>query len=294
MTQHPRRRRRPQASASRYRRVPSVSSFGRGQRHRCRARSSKMTLRSTRATSTSLHPTAPGCTGNRPAPPHPWLLSAMAPKGKGSTQPEISTTTQADGRPWHDDRLPAARLVRDAFGNPPAQDMANGRATRITDLEQPVDDVDGWWYLAPTFSPDGQNVIFQWPQAASVGTKWDLWSVPVTGGRAHAARQERRAGHHLRPSPPTRSRPAEPPPFSTVPSLVIAEPDGFRAYSSKVSSAGIFEPKMSPDGSRIAYQGRRLDFCVVDVAIGEASTARRGTHGRVGRRRRHAHRGPRR
>jgi Tol biopolymer transport system component len=66
------------------------------------------------------------------------------------------------------------------FGDLVVEDMTSGRKTRIeVGLGSAA---DGWWYLAPTFSSDGRDVIFQLPRESSSGTKWDLWSVPVAGG----------------------------------------------------------------------------------------------------------------
>ena len=49
---------------------------------------------------------------------------------------------------------------------------------------------------------------------------------------------------------------------------MIATPDGFRTLVE--ASFGIFEPKMSPDGSRIAYADGGSIY-VVDVSTGESS-----------------------
>jgi len=152
----------------------------------------------------------------------------------------------------------------DDFGNLVVEDVTSGRTTRITDLPQPSDDVDGWWYLGPTFSPDGRSVIYHWPRATPSGIRWALWSVPVTGGEptlivkdaAEATTNDGRTWAFVRPTSD----------FFAGESLVLATPDGFR----KVVEANedIFEPKISPDGSRIAYQDAD-DIWVVDVSTGE-------------------------
>jgi Tol biopolymer transport system component len=154
----------------------------------------------------------------------------------------------------------------DDFGDLIVEDMASERTTRITDLEQPSDEVDGWWYLAPVFSPDGRNVIYQWPRAASFGIRWNLWSVSVTGGKptllvrnaAQATTSDGPAYAFVRPNPT----------FFDGSSLVIAEAGGFRTLVE--ARSGIFEPKMSPSRRRIVYADGGSIY-VVDVSTREAS-----------------------
>jgi Tol biopolymer transport system component len=154
----------------------------------------------------------------------------------------------------------------DDFGNLVVEDLASGRTTQLTDLAQPSDDVDGWWYLAPAFSSDGKTVIYQRPRPASSGIRWDLWSVPVTGGRptllvenaAQATTSAGRTWAFVRPTPT----------FFAGSSLVVADPKGLRKLVD--AKDGIFEPKISPDGRKIAY-GDGGSIFVADVSTGEAS-----------------------
>ena len=109
-------------------------------------------------------------------------------------------------------------------------------------------------------------MIFHLPRALSSGIKWNLWSVPVTGGEPtllvrNAAQPTTFDGAtyaFVRPMPD----------FFEGSRLVIATPDGFRTLVE--ASFGIFEPKMSPDGSRIAYADGGSIY-VVDVSTGESS-----------------------
>ena len=175
----------------------------------------------------------------------------------------------------------------DDFGNLVVEDIASGRTTRITDLEQSSDDVDGWWYLAPTFSPDGKNVIFHWPRAVSSGIKWNLLSVPVTRGEptllvrnaAQAATSGVSTFAFVRPVAD----------FFGGSSIVLATPNGVRTLA-EATWKDIFEPKMSPDGSKIVYSDDGT-ITVVNVSTGETSDVAEA-HGRVGRRG-HPDRGPR-
>ena len=149
------------------------------------------------------------------------------------------------------------------FGNLFVEDMESGQRTRVTDLEKHA---EGLWYLAPTFSADGRNVIFQFPRDSSSGATWDLWSVPVTGGEptllarnaAQATTSEGSTYAFLRPNGE----------FFTGSRLVIATTDGVRTL---VKGTGEIDfPKMSPDGSRIAYGVNNVIY-VVDVPTGESS-----------------------
>ena len=151
-----------------------------------------------------------------------------------------------------------------AYGDLVVEDTNSGRKARIDlGLESPE---SGWWYLAPTFSPDGRNVIFQLPHGPDGMTKWDLWSVPVSGGKpkllvknaAQAATSESPVWAFVRPN-------AE---FFDGTRLVLATPDGLRPLVE--ASVGIFEPKMSPDGSKIAYADGDSIY-VVDVSTGKSS-----------------------
>ena len=149
------------------------------------------------------------------------------------------------------------------FGNVFIEDMESGQSTRITDLEQRT---RGLWYLAPTFSGDGRDVIFQFPRNSSSGPTWDLWSVPVDGGEptvlvrnaAQATTSEGSTYAFLRPNGE----------IFTGSSLVIATKDGFRTL---VEATGEIDfPKMSPDGSRIAYGDNNVIY-VVDVSTGKST-----------------------
>jgi len=149
--------------------------------------------------------------------------------------------------------------------------LESGRATRITDLEQSSVDVDGWWYLAPTFRPDGHDVIFQVPRESSSGITWALWSVPATGGTptllaknaAQATTSDKPTYAFVRPMSH----------FFAGSRLVIAERDGFRTLVKATS--GIFEPKMSPGAGRIAYQDDGSIY-VVDVSTRQTSKVAKG------------------
>ena len=145
-------------------------------------------------------------------------------------------------------------------GNLFVEDLATGRRTQITDLELSR---AWWWFLSPSFSPDGRNVLFHLPRGRSQTTKWDVWSVPVTGGESTLVL--RNASFPMLNGDPIlpngvriayvspwpndfagqsimAARPLPPPKLSDVRQKLVEANDS------------IAFPTLSPDGSRIAYQ----------------------------------------
>lgn len=153
-----------------------------------------------------------------------------------------------------------------SVGNLFVQDLSSGRRTQITDLELTR---AWWWFLSPSFSPDGRNVIFHLPRGSSEITKWDVWSVPVTGGeltlvlRNAAFPRYFPDGKEIAFVLPTTSN------FGGH-SIAIASADGRGSRRTLVEANGIWWPTMSPEGSRIAYQDGSSIY-VVDVSTGESS-----------------------
>jgi Tol biopolymer transport system component len=152
-------------------------------------------------------------------------------------------------------------------GNLFVHDLSSGQRTQITDLELAR---AWWWYLSPNFSPDGQNVIFHLPRGSSETTKWDGWSVPVTGGEPTLV---------LRNAAFPMYFPNEKEIAFVVPTtsnfegkaVAIASADGQDSRRTLIEANGlIWLPTMSPDGSGIAYQDGGAIY-VVEVSTGESS-----------------------
>jgi Tol biopolymer transport system component len=151
-------------------------------------------------------------------------------------------------------------------GNLFLHDLSSGRRTQLTDLEL----TRAWWYfLYPSFSPDGRKVIFQLPRSSSEHTKWDVWSVPVTGGEPTLVLRNASFPRY----------------FPDGKQIAIVEPwtDNFAGRSIRIADEQgsrrtlvdandhIWWPTMSPDGSKIAYMDDDGSIYVVDVATGESS-----------------------
>jgi Tol biopolymer transport system component len=161
------------------------------------------------------------------------------------------------------------------LGNLFVQDLSSGQTTQLTDLERAT---AGWWFMSPRFSPDGRSVIFHLARDASATTKFDVWSVPVTGGE-----------------PTLMLRNAFfPMVLPDGEGIAFVEPSGFDLSGDRISIAdaeqhlrtlvkanvAIAFPTMSPDGSGIAYQDGGSIY-VVDASTGESSKVADGNYDNV-------------
>ncbi len=60
-------------------------------------------------------------------------------------------------------------------------DVATGQQARLTNFDQSKE--WDWWFTFPSFRPDGRSILYQLPTIKRGNLTWDLWTVPVTGGR---------------------------------------------------------------------------------------------------------------
>ena len=151
------------------------------------------------------------------------------------------------------------------FGDLYVEDVASGRVTRVTHLG--LGQTHGLWYLAPIFSHDGGNVIFQLPRDASFSKNWDLWSVPVTGGEPTLLVRNAAQPAAFGGSVDVYLRPMGPDDFSGS-HLVISTKDGDRTLVEAIES--IDSPVLSPDETKIAYRDAGSIY-VFDLATGEST-----------------------
>jgi Tol biopolymer transport system component len=157
-------------------------------------------------------------------------------------------------------------------GNVFLYDFSSGRRTQLTDLDLHVAD---WWFLSARFTPDGQDVIFHLPRDSSGLTKWDAWSVPVTGGEPSLMLRDAAFPTYF---PRGDALAVVEPKDSSLGgvSLQIAEPQGSRRTLVEANSPpGIWWPEISPDGTRIAYQDGGSIY-VVDVATAVSTKVAEG------------------
>ena len=144
-------------------------------------------------------------------------------------------------------------------------DLSTGHRTRLTDLELVSAD---WWFLAPSFSPDGQSVVFHLPRETDA-LRWDVWTVPVVGGEPTLLVREATYPVYFPDGAIAFVKPAVSDP--TGQRLEMVDADGSRRTLVEANShLGISWPAISPDGNRIAYQDGGSIY-VLDVGSGESS-----------------------
>jgi Tol biopolymer transport system component len=159
--------------------------------------------------------------------------------------------------------------VEDSVGNLFIGDVFRDRRTQLTDLELSH---AWWWFLSPSFSPDGRKVIFHMPRGSSATTKWDVWSVPVTGGEPTLVLRNAAFPLYI---PDRREIAFVEPTSSNFEGyrIAIANADGHDGGRRTLVEAGdlIWWPAISPDGSRIVYRVGDYSLHVVDVSTGASS-----------------------
>jgi Tol biopolymer transport system component len=154
-------------------------------------------------------------------------------------------------------------------GNLFVHEIATGRRTQVTHLDLTS---AGWYNLWPSFSPDGQNVVFHLARDASFEPGFDVWSVPVTGGDPELLVEDAAWPRYL---PDGRLVYVASPTdlLSGGDGLVIAAADGStRTLAESVD--GIRRVNVSPGGARVEYVTGDQDddqAYVVAVESGEAS-----------------------
>jgi Tol biopolymer transport system component len=174
------------------------------------------------------------------------------------------------------------------IGNLFALDVASGKVTQLTDLEQISSHL---WYMSPSYSPDGGSILFTSPRGPcgsctpSTGKSdrqlWHLWSIPSSGGEPTIVVRDAGHGEYS-------------PDGSMIAYTLISETeaafDGTEAALSDLFTGDLWianadgsarrplatgelaMPRWSPDGTKIAYsdEGRGGTY-VVDVDTGETT-----------------------
>jgi Tol biopolymer transport system component len=158
------------------------------------------------------------------------------------------------------------------IGNLVVFDLTTSETTQITDLDP---EIYSWWFLAPSFSPDGHTILFQLPRGPNSerSTRWDLWSVPISGGEPTLLVRNASTGVYA-PGGGAIAYLDAPLGYYASPRLMLADIDGGDPRV-LVEGDRIESPEWSPDGTRIAYVDTDGTH-VVDVSTGEVSLVARG------------------
>jgi Tol biopolymer transport system component len=178
-----------------------------------------------------------------------WVLARWSPDGM---------------RVVYQERLTAGSDVGNLF----VHEIATGRRTQVTHLDLTT---ASWFWLWPSFSPDGQNVVFHLARDGSGEPGFDVWSVPITGGDPELLVEDAAWPRYL---PDGRLvYVASPRAMHDGETLVIAAADGSTRTLAE-AAGGIRRVNASPGGARVAYVAGDPDAdhpYVVAVESGEAS-----------------------
>ena len=201
-----------------------------------------------------------------------WETPALIANLDGTHVHQVSAAGLAGvGEQWSPDGALLVYQQRDGttnyLGNLFVQNLATGQRTRVTNLDQTQ--AWGWWFTFPSFSPDGRSVLFQRPkgQPNDNNRRWDLWSVPVAGGKPTLVQPNAAWGDYSPDgkwlaylSPITHN--------FTGRKLWITSVHGGTPRT-LVHGGNLRWVRWSPDGARIAYSnGSGSAIYVVDVATG--------------------------
>jgi Tol biopolymer transport system component len=192
----------------------------------------------------------------------------------GTDIQQATPQTNSYGPRWSPDGTEILFQVRDArtsqFGSLVVESITTGRQTELASIPG----ANGWWFMSPSFNPDGQNVIFHVPRGSSDSVVWDVWSVPATGGEPTRLLEDAAFARYFPNGKDIVFVSGMTSKF-TGSGLSIASADGTRRTLVEANDE-ISRPAVSPDGSKVAYLDGTSIF-VVDVATGSTDEVSAGT-----------------
>jgi len=205
-------------------------------------------------------------------PPEPLLLANV----DGTQVRQISAKGwDAYGAQWSPDGSLLVYQQRYGYtqklGNLVVQDVATGRRTRLTNFDQTQS--WGWWFTFPSFAPDGRSILFHLPRGNPNKPIWDLWSVPVAGGKQTLVKRDAGWGGY---SPDGKSL--------AYLSPVNADFSGGNLWITSVHGGTpramvpvghLIWLRWSPDGTRISYVDGKFVY-VLNVATGSTTRVAEG------------------
>ena len=178
-----------------------------------------------------------------------------------------SSGVQAHTPVWSPDGTKLVYKLRDAssetdIGNFFVEDLTTGKVTQITDLN-----LKRWfWWMPPSFSPDGKTLIYHVARDFGSDVPFDVWSVPVAGGEPTLVLENAAFPSYLPSGEIVFVEPLKGPDGDT---MFVGRPNGDRR--TLVEGEQIWFPRASPDGTRVAYADMGRIY-VVEVATGEVSS----------------------
>jgi hypothetical protein len=207
-----------------------------------------------------------------------WKTPAFLANVDGTDVQELTAGgLDGVGEAWSPDGSQVVYQQRDgsgdALGGLFLQNVATGQRTRVTNLGPKQ---WGWWFTFPSFSSDGKSVLYQLPKGPlpnGDNRNWNLWSVPVTGGKPTLVQRNAGWGGYspngrwLAYLSPVRHD------FSGG-GLWIARLHGGTPRA-LVRGGSLLWPRWSPNGAQIAYVDGSYVY-VADVATGSTRKVARG------------------
>jgi Tol biopolymer transport system component len=150
-------------------------------------------------------------------------------------------------------------------------DLSTDRSTKLTDLRLR----DVWWFeIHPKLSPDGRRAVFELPRNAGPHTRWDVWSVPVTGGEEPAL-EVRDAAFPLYLADGSIAHVPDLHGTFEGDTIAVANTDGTRETWVRLERETFRAYQISPDRQRIAFAEDRSVY-VLDIRTGEVTEVATG------------------
>ena len=134
----------------------------------------------------------------------------------------------------------------------------------VTDLP---DERNGAWVVVSDVSPDGTTVLFHLPRGRNRNAEYDLWTAPLAGGEPTLLRKD--AGYAQYAADGSIVFLDHPVPFGGD-AIWVMDGDGSNARP-LVEGAALMWPRVSPDGTKVAY-GHDGKVEWVDIESAEVTT----------------------